>query len=399
MITPLGLSYPAFAQAVFAGSSGIAPISRFDASAYKARTAGEVRGFSIGNFSDNEKLFRMPTYLQYSIAASMQSIRESGLDFAADQKAGEKTGIFFGTNPGPISLIERVVDSLLKKGPMAVEPFLFQETVFNAPASYISIVNKIRGPVYAFPMSFSAGLCALECACRQLGTGRIDQAIIGSCNEYTELLHRSFIALNILSPRDNGVERFCPYDKKRNGYTMAEGACFLSGEPLDRALARGAKVRGVITAVASAQEACDIGGNDPSGKGAALAMTKCLAAANHSYGDIDFIVSMAASSGEDAIEEKAINAVFKDRASSIPVVNILSYTGLMLDMGIQNVISALLCMEKGVLPPLFNSGERDLSCSLRLNTGFLQGPWKRALVNSWGWGGHYTSAIIERGDN
>ena len=396
IVSPLGQSYASVGEALYGGRSGIGPISKFDTSKHKAKTAGEVRGFSIGAFSDNEKFLRMPVYLQYAIAASIDAIKESGLDFATDQKSAEKTGIFFGTTSGPLSLIERVIDSLLEKGPMAVEPFLFQETVFNAPASYISIINKIRGPVYAFPMSFNAGLCALECACRQLGNKRIDHAIIGTCNEYTELLHRSFLALNVLSPRNGGGERFCPYDKKRNGYTMAEGACFLTAEPLDRAVARGAPVHGIIKAIASAQDTCGAGKSDQSGKGAAFAMKKCLDAANCSYRDIDFLVSMATSSGEDTIEEKAVHAVFKERSVVVPVVSILSYSGLMMDMGIPNVIGALLCLEKGVLPPLFDSGERDLSCSLNLTSEFLKGSWKRALVNSYGWGGHYTSAIIEK---
>jgi 3-oxoacyl-[acyl-carrier-protein] synthase II len=396
IVSPLGHSYEHFGEALYGGRCGIGPISSFDASKYKAKTAGEIRGFSIGAFSDDEKLLRMPLYLQYAIAASIGAIKESRLDFVANQRSAEKTGIFFGTTSGPLALIKRVVDSLLDKGPMAVEPFLFQETVFNAPASYISIINKIRGPVYAFPMSFNAGLCALECACRQLCNARIDHAIIGTCNEYTELLHRSFLALNVLSPRNSGSERFCPYDKKRNGYTMAEGACFLTAELLDRAVARGTAIHGIIRSIASAQDTCGAGKSDPSGKGAALAMRKCLDASKCSFNDIDFLVSMATSSGEDTIEEKAVHAVFKERSVELPVVSILSYSGLMMDMGLPNIIGSLLCLEKGVLPPLFDSGERDLSCSLNLTSTFLKGSWKRALVNSYGWGGHYTSVIIEK---
>jgi 3-oxoacyl-[acyl-carrier-protein] synthase II len=396
-ISPFGVGNEIFWKNLIQGKSALRKITRFDTTKFKSKMAGEVLDFKIEDFIKNPRWYRIPRISQFALVSANLAISDAKLNIRKEDPS--RIGIFFGTCNGPSYSTEQVYQALIEKGPAGVNPILFQETVFNAPVSNISILLGIKGPCIALPIGQASGSYAISIALNYLRNQKIDCAIVGAADEHTKIVHESFSYLKVLSPSDGGEEGSRPFDKTRNGVVLSEGSVFLILESLEHAQQRNVHIYGEIIGDGMTSDAYKPADNDPTGKGIALAMKKAINKANISPSQIDYIVSFALSrKKEDKLETKAIKNVFKHYAYQLPISSIKGAIGETTGpSGLFNIITALFAIRNKIIPPTINYQNPDPECDLdyvpnipkekNLNT---------VLVNAFSWGGIYSSLIVRR---
>jgi len=397
IISPFGVGNEIFWKSLIQGKSALRKITRFDTTSFKSKMAGEVLNFKIEDFVKNPRLHRIPRISQFTIVAANLAIADAKFDVKKEDMT--KTGIFFGTCNGPSYSTERIYQSLLEKGPSGVDPLLFQETVFNAPVSNLSILLGIKGPCIAFPLGPASGSYALHLALNHLHSGRIDCAIVGASDEHTKVVHKAFGYLNVLSPDDGGEEKARPFDKNRNGGVLSEGSCFIILETLEHALQRGGFIYGEIIGDGMSSDAYKIADNEPKGLGVALAMNQAINKAQVEYSAIDYIVALAyGGRNVDKLETIAIKEIFKDYVFQLPITSIKGAIGESTGPGgLFNLATALFAIRDRVIPSTINWQEQDSDYDLDYVPNVARKKEiTTAMVNAFSWGGIYSSIIVRR---
>jgi len=365
-ISPLGYKPEDFWNNIYEGNKGLSDIQRFDTSKYQAKTAGELLDFNILDYTPISKYRRLPRISQYALAAALQAVTDS--KFKINRSNGSRVGLFFGTCNGPSDSTEKIYTSLVDNGPKSVEPLLFQETVFNAPLSHISINLKITGPCVALPVGIASGGYAVKMALDYLRAGMIDVALVGAADEHTEIVHDALESLHVLSPGEGEEECSRPFDKNRNGLVLSEGGAFLVIEELEDAKTREANIYGEIAGAALASDAYKIADNNPDGEGVFLSMSKLLEECNQHASSIDGIISLAASMPIfDLLEANGIRRVFQRDTKQVPVTSIKGVLGETTGpSALFNIIAALLALRHNALPPTINYSSPDPKIDLNI---------------------------------
>ncbi|MBI3353514.1 MAG: beta-ketoacyl-[acyl-carrier-protein] synthase family protein [Nitrospirae bacterium] len=394
-ITSAGNNAEALWKACVDGKSGISPITLFDTTSYPSKLGGIVKDFSPEKFIDPMKIRRMDKVSQLAAVSAMQAIKDSGLQVTAENSP--RIGIVIGSGYGGTAPTEEFYVGLLKNGPNATNPMLFPITVPNTAASQISFELKVKGPNSTFMQKEASAEAAICYAARLIMDNRADAVVAGGVDELNAILFHAYCALNSPSPRDGNEEIFSPFDKRRNGLIVGEGAGILLLERLDHALNRGARIYGEIAGWGMTGGSCDIADYDEKPDSMIEAVRLAMKSSDITVGDIDYINASANGTKLDALETMAMKEVFGKKAKEVPVSSTKPITGDFKGMGAVRLITSLLAIRDNIIPPTINYSVPDPECDLDYvpNTA-RKAKVNTVLLNSFSNGGSNISLLVKR---
>lgn len=389
-ITPLGNNVADTWAGMKNGKNGIAPITLFDTEKFKAKLAAEVKGFDPKEYLEVNEVLRTDRYAQFAVAAAQQAVEESGVEGTV---MPERFAVIFGTGIGGISTFETEHTKLMEKGPRRVSPLFVPMMIGNMAAGMIAIRHDCRGSAMPAVTACASGSNAIGEAMRLVRHGYADAVITGGAEAaIVPSAIAGFVNMKALSTSENPDEASLPFDKRRGGFVIGEGAVALVLEEYEHAKARGAKIYGEVCGYGSTCDAHHITAPHPDARGGAQAMMDAMKEAG--YTDTDTVYVNAHGTGtpmNDVIETAAIKkALGEDNAKKAYVSSTKSMTGHML--GAAGAIEALACLfalNEGVIPPTIHLDEQDENCDLNCvpNTA-VEADITLALSNSLGFGGH-----------
>jgi 3-oxoacyl-[acyl-carrier-protein] synthase II len=400
LVTPLGTGVEKNWEALVRGRSGVGAISRFDASGFPTRIAGEVRDFRAEDFIEKKEIKKMDLFIQYTMAAADMAIASSGLKI--DDANAERVGVIVGVGLGGLPTIEEYHGLFLDSGLKRISPFMIPKLIANLAPGQVAIKHGAKGINYTPTSACSSGGHAVGEAMRMIRHGYQDAVICGGAEAAISPTGvGGFVAMRALSTRNDAPERASrPFDKNRDGFVISEGAGVLILEELEMARRRGAPILAEVVGYGTNGDAYHITQPSPEGVGAAACMALCLADAGISPDAVHYINAHGTSTEyNDANETKAIKRVFGEYAARLPVSSTKSMTGHLLG-GAGGVEAAytVLALQHGVIPPTINYEEPDPDCDLDYVPNVArQAPIELALSNSYGFGGTNVSLAFRKG--
>lgn len=389
-VTPIGNNVKDTWEALKQGKNGIAPITLFDTSEYKAHLAAEVKNFDVKEYMTVNEALRTDRYAQFAAAAASQAVSDSGIEGNVDP---ERFAVQFGTGIGGILTFESEHSKLTEKGPRRVSPLFIPMMIANMAAGLIAIRHDCRGSAQPSVTACASGSNAIGEAMRMIRHGYADAVIAGGAEgAISPSAVAGFVNMQALSVAQSPDEASLPFDKRRGGFVIGEGAAALILEEYEHAKKRGAKIYGEVTGYGSTSDAYHITAPHPEARGGAKAMTDAMAESG--YGENDVVYVNAHGTGtpmNDKIETLAIKkALGEDKAREAYVSSTKSMTGHML--GAAGAVEALCCLmalSEGIIPPTINLKEPDPECDLNyVPEKAVKAPITLALSNSLGFGGH-----------
>jgi 3-oxoacyl-[acyl-carrier-protein] synthase II len=399
LVSPLGVGTDENWQALMAGRNGVGPITRFDASAYPCRIAGEVKGFDPADYLEKKEIKKSDTFIHYALAAAGFAVADAGLVIEGDD--AERVGVIIGSGIGGLPLIEAMHEVLLSRGPDRISPFFIPGLIVNMAAGQVSIRFGAKGPNSAPCTACTTGLHAVGEAFRLIQRGDADAMIAGGTEAViTPLALAGFSAMRALSTRNDEPERASrPWDRDRDGFVMGEGAGVVVLEELERAERRGAPMYAEVVGYGMSGDAYHISAPEPNGDGAARVMTAALADAGLPPESVTYINAHGTSTSlGDLGEVKAIKRVFGDHAYRLAVSSTKSATGHLLGAagGLESGILAL-ALKHQTLPPTLNLDHPGEGCDLDfVPHRAREVDLEVALTNSFGFGGTNGAVIMRR---
>ena len=401
-ITPIGNDAPTFWANLLAGVSGAGPISSFDATAFEVRIAAEVKDFDPASVMDRKMARRMSRFIHFGVAAATEAVVDSGIDFATwTPEQRDRVGVVINTGGGGMEQVTEGDAVLREKGPGQVSPFAVPALSGSMAAAQVSIKYGLTGPVMTQVAACASGVIAFQDALRLIRSGECDVVLAGGSE--APLLPIAFAALanmGALTKRNDdpkGASR--PFDRERDGFLFGEGAAILVVESAEHALARGARIYAEIAGAAMTADAFHISAPEPTGRGAAMAMTKALADADVAPDDVDWIVAHGTSTPlNDVTETRAIKRAFGDAAYRVPISSPKSMVGHLLGAaGAVAGIAAVGAIRDGWISPTINLENPDPDCDLDYVPNVKrQVRVDTAIVNGFGFGGQNAVAVFRR---
>ena len=396
LVSPIGNQVDHAWSNLVAGKSGIATITKFDAPALSTQFAGEVKDFNVEDYLTPQEARRMDTFIHYGLAAGIQAVQDSGLQF--DQNA-ERAGAIVGSGIGGLPMIEETQTEVLQRGPRRISPFFVPSTIINMISGHLSIRFGLKGPNLAIVTACTTGLHCIGHAARIIQYGDADIMIAGGAESTVSLLGMGgFAAARALSTRnDDPATASRPWDKDRDGFVLGEGAGVLVLEEYEHAKARGAKIYCELAGFGMSADAYHI--TAPSSEGASRCMSQALSDASVNSDDVDYINAHGTSTPlGDISETNAVKRVLGAHAKQVVVSSSKSMTGHLLggSGGLESVFTAL-AIHHQIVPPTINIFNQDPECDLDYcaNTA-REMPIKVALKNSFGFGGTNGSLIFKK---
>jgi len=399
LITPLGIGVDESWAALCSGKSGITEITRFDASDFDTKIAGEVKDFHPEDFLPKKEAKRTQTFIAYAVATSRMAIEDSGL--VIDSTNENRVGVLTGCGLGGLQIFEQTSKVLEERGPRRVTPFFIPMMIGNMAAGMISIFLGAKGPNASIATACAAGTHAVGDAFKIVKRGGADAMITGGVESIiTPSCIAGFNAMKALSTRNNEPEKASrPFDRDRDGFVVGEGCGILILETLDGALKRGANIYAEMCGYGMSGDGFHMTAPSPNGEGAARCMTAALDDAGVSYKEIDYINAHGTSTQlNDLYETMAIKSVFKEKAPLIPVSSTKSMTGHLLggSGGVETVFTALTIHE-GIIPPTINLDYPDEECDLDyVPKTARKANVNMAMTNSFGFGGTNATLILKK---
>jgi 3-oxoacyl-[acyl-carrier-protein] synthase II len=399
LVSPLGVGTQKNWEALVAGKSGIGLISRFDASRFSTKIAGEVRDFRSLDFIDRKEAKKMDLFIQYALAAAQLAVEDAAISPAALE--GDRTGVYVGSGIGGIGAIEESHKVLLEKGPDRVSPFFLVSTIINEASGQISIRFKARGPNLATATACATGTHAIGDSFRMILRDEADLMIAGGAEApITPLGVAGFCTMKALSERNSEPQKASrPFDAERDGFVMGEGSGILLLEELGHALRRGAKIYAEVVGYGMTGDAYHIAAPALDGAGAARVMQVTLKDAAIDPSDVQYINAHGTSTPfNDKIETAAIKRVFGDHARKIGVSSTKSMTGHLLGAtgGVEAGITAL-CIKNQIMTPTINYEHPDPDCDLDyVPNSARPAEIVYGLSNSFGFGGTNGALLLKK---
>lgn len=403
LLTAVGKDVQSSWASLLDGVSGAAAISSFDASGLPVRFGCEVKDFDPSEYIDRKEVKRTDRYAQFALAASVQAMREAGLDEDRASLDPERFGVIIGSGIGGIATFEEQHGRYMEKGAGRVSPFFVPMFIADIAAGLVSIRYGAKGPNYATVSACASGAHAIGNAYRSILSGEADVMLAGGAEaSVTGMTLAGFAAMKALSERNDSPETASrPFDATRDGFVLGEGAGVLVLEELEHARARGATIIAELAGYGQTADAYHITAPATGGEGAVRAMQLALRSAGASAAEVDYVNAHGTSTpANDVNETAAIRTALGERAREIVVGSTKSMTGHTLGAagGVEAVIAALVCRH-GVIPPTINYQVPDPECDLDYATGGrVERPVRLALSNSFGFGGHNVSLAIRRWD-
>jgi 3-oxoacyl-[acyl-carrier-protein] synthase II len=396
-LSPVGNTASESWDAVVAGRSGVATITRFDPADYETRFAGEVKGFDPDAVLGKKESRRMDRHAQLGVAAALEARANAGLvDAEVDPS---RVGVLMGTGMGAMETLEQGAETLLTRGPGRIGPFFAPMSLPNMAAGMSAIFLGAKGPCVGTVSACASSAHAIGEGVEMIRRGVVDVVYAGGTEApVTRLSVAGFGAMGALSKRNDEPERASrPFDADRDGFVLGEGAAVLVLESLEHAEKRGATILAEVAGYAATDDANHMVQPAPEGEGVGRAMRLALADAGLSPVDIGYLNAHATSTkiGEK-YETQAIKSVFGDGAYSLPVSSTKSMTGHLL--GAAGSLEATFCinaLRTGCLPPTINYETVDPDCDLDYIPNTAREVRLRAVMNnSLGFGGHNVSVIF-----
>ena len=401
-ITPIGLSVEEFWKGIHAGQIGFGPITKFDASEYKAHLAAEVKGFVGKEHMDFKAAKRMELFAQYAVAAAKEAVADAGLDM--EKEDAYRCGTAVGCGVGSLQAIEREYTKIVEKGPGRVNPIFVPLMISNMAAGNVSIQLGLQGKCTNDVTACATGTNNIGDAFRSIQYGEADVMVAGGTEAAVcPCAIAGFGALTALSPSDDPEKCSLPFDKNRSGFVLGEGAGIVVLEELEHAKARGAKIYAEVAGVGMSADAHHLTASHPEGLGAKLVMKNALEDAEMDPKEVDYInVHGTSTPVGDISEAKAIKEVFGDHAFELNISSTKSMTGHLLGAaGAVESIASILAIKNGIVPPTINheEGDNDENIDYNLNFTFNKAQKREvnvALSNTFGFGGHNACVIFKK---
>jgi len=399
MVSPLGVGVEESWQAACSGVSGIGPVTKFDASAFPSRIAGEVKNFNALDFMDKQHVRRLDTFIHYAVAGARMAVEDSGLVINSVNR--DRVGCVTGTGIGGLPMIEHYHSVLLNNGPRRVSPFFIPGIIANMVPGQLAIEFGARGPNISITTACAAGSHAVGEAFRFIREGVADAMITGGAEAViTPLAFGGFCAMKSLSTRNDEPQKASrPFEMNRDGFIMGEGAGILIFEELNHALERGADIYAEIVGYGLSGDAYHVSAPDPEGAGAVNCMKMALDYGNLRPEDVDYINAHGTSTKlNDLSETMAIKTVFGDHAYKLAISSTKSMTGHLLGgSGGVEAVFTVLAIKHGIIPPTVNYETPDPECDLDYvpNTA-RKVDVKVAMSNSFGFGGTNASLVFRK---
>jgi 3-oxoacyl-[acyl-carrier-protein] synthase II len=401
LVSPLGVGTEATWNGLMAGDVGIGPITRFDASGFECRIAGEVKGFDPLDYVEKKEVKKSDTFIHYAIAAADFAVADAGLEVTEED--APRIGVIIGSGIGGLPLIEHTHKVLLERGPDRISPFFIPGLIVNMAAGQVSIRYGARGPNESPSTACTTGLHAVGDAYRKILHGYADAMIAGGSEAVISPLSiGGFSAMRALSKRNDEPERASrPWDKDRDGFIMGEGAGLVVLEELERARGRGAPIYAEIVGYGMSADAYHISAPHPEGDGAVQVMQAALEDAALAPEAIGYINAHGTSTElGDLSEVKAIKRVFGEHAYRLAVSSTKSSTGHLLGAagGLETGVLAL-ALKHQILPATVNLDEPGEGCDLDFVPHHPRpADLEYGLTNSFGFGGTNGALILRRWD-
>lgn len=397
-ITPIGLSVEEFWAGIKSNKTGFAPITKFDASEYKAHLAAEVKGFVGKDFMDPKAARRMELFSQYAVAAAKEAMEDAGLDMEKEDPF--RVGCAVGSGIGSLQALEREHTKLETKGPSRVNPLLVPLMITNMACGNVSIQFGLKGKSINVVTACATGTHSIGEAMRTIQYGDADVMVAGGTEaSVTPIGLGGFAALTALSASDDPERCSIPFDKERDGFVMGEGSAIVVLEELEHAKKRGAKIYAEVAGYGSTSDAYHITSPAEDGMGAATAMMNAMKDGGVKAEDVTYINAHGTSTHHnDLFETRAIKQAFGDHAKNLRINSTKSMVGHML--GAAGAIEFLTCVkeiEEGYIHPTVGLKVRDEECDLNYVPGEgLEEEVPYALSNSLGFGGHNATLLLKQ---
>jgi beta-ketoacyl-acyl-carrier-protein synthase II len=397
-ITPIGLDVKEFWDSCKEGKCGIAPITYFDTTDYKAKLAAEVKDFSATNYMDAKAAKRMEAFSQFAVAASKEALEDSGLNL--ENEDAFRIGVSIGSGTGSLQAIERECDKLQKRGPSRVAPLLVPLMISNMAAGNVAIAYGLKGKNINVVTACATGTHSIGEAFRSIVYKEAEVMLAGGTeSSICPIGVAGFSALTALSTSDDPKRASIPFDKDRNGFVMGEGSAVLVLEELEHAKKRGAKIYAEIVGYGSTCDAYHITSPAEDGSGAAMAMKYAIEDAGLKPSDIDYVNAHGTSTHHnDIFETKAIKLALLEHAKKVKINSTKSLVGHLL--GAAGAVEAVVCIKSiqdNFVHQTVGLINEDEECDLDYCKGSgVSLPVNVAISNSLGFGGHNSSIVFKR---
>jgi len=399
LVSPLGIGTQANWDALLAGTSGIGPITRFDASRHSARIAGEVKGFDPLRFVDKKDVKKMDVFIQFALAASQFAVDDAQLRITPE--IADTVGVFIASGIGGFQTIEREHIELMKGGPRRISPFFIPASIINLAAGQVSIRFGARGPNLATCTACTASAHAIGEAFEIIRRGDAEIMIAGGSEAaITPMGVGGFAAMRALSTRnDDPAHASRPFDKDRDGFVMGEGSGICILETLDSAKRRGASIYAELVGYGLTSDAYHLTGQPEEAHGAIRSMGMALRKACIQPAEVDYINAHGTSTPiNDPTETRGVKSMFGEHAYKLAMSSTKSMTGHLLGAagGLEAGITAL-AVKNQIAPPTINLEHPDEGCDLDYVANKAR-PMKirYALSNSFGFGGTNGTLLLKR---
>ena len=398
-ITPVGIGKDEYWQALLAGQSGIARITRFDPSDYATQIAGEVKGFEPANYMDKKEAKRMDRFTQFAIAATKMAFDDSHIDL--DQEDKSRIGTLIGTGIGGMETLNEQYKVLFEKGPGRISPFFVPMMIANMAAGQTSIAFGLQGPCSCVVTACATGTNAIGDAFRIIQRGAADMMVAGGTEAaISPAAVAGFCSMKAMSTRNDEPQKASrPFDMDRDGFVMGEGAGVVILETLEHALARGATIYAEMAGYGTNADSYHITAPAPEGIQAAKCMALALEDAGLKPSDIDYINAHGTSTPlNDKNESLAIKRLFGDHTAKLAISSTKSMTGHLLGAaGAIECIAMAMTIHTGMVHPTINYETADPELDLDYVPNKARAKnINAALSNSFGFGGHNATILLKK---
>jgi len=398
-VTPLGNSVSDTWFGICAGRSGIGPITKFDASDFETRIAGELRDFDPIAYVHKKEMRRLDHFIIYCLASAEMAVADSGL--ALKDSQAERVGVVIGSAIGGLATLEKEKEILLRSGPRKVSPFTIPSVLPNLGAGHVSIRFGAKGPIGCPVTACASGTTAVGDAFRLIAADFADVIFAGGADAaITPLAVAGFTAMRALSRRNDEPQKASrPFELSRDGFVISEGCGILILEELNAARKRGARIYAEVLGYGTTSDAFHLAVPPPGHEGAVRCMQTALRDAGIAPSEVDYVNAHGTSTPlNDQYETEAVKTVFGTYSSRLPVSSTKSMTGHLL--GATGSVEAMItakALETGMIPPTINLEQPDPACDLDyVPHQARQRDIRIAMSNTFGFGGVNATIILKK---
>lgn len=396
-VTPIGIGIEAFWKGIMENQVGIAPITGFDTSEYKAKLSAEVKDFNPKDYIEPKAAKRMDRFSQFAVTASIEAMKDSGLDVSKEDSY--RLGVCVGSGVGSLMGIEREYSKLLEKGPNKIHPLSAPLVLGNMAAANIAMTHGFQGKCIDVVTACATGTNSIGEAFRQIQHGELDVILAGGVDSsVSQFGVATFQALTALTNSEDPMCASIPFDKRRNGFVTGEGAGVLVLEELEHAKARGAHIYAEIGGYGATCDAHHVTTPLEDGSAAAKAMTMAIEDAGMKPEDVDYINAHGTSTVyNDLYETRAIKKAFGEHAYKVHINSTKSMIGHMFaGGGAVELITCIKSILESYIHPTVGLEVDDEACDLDYTKGEgLHIPVHVAISNSLGFGGHNATVLVK----